>query len=79
LHPEKWHSLGVQTQIVPLGTRIPEDLRKALKATARRKNLTLNEFVLRTLQAAVASEEAATPGFLEAWEKFLTKHLPKKS
>lgn len=57
-----------------MNTRVPAELRIKVKATARRKGLTVDEYVTRTLSAAVESEEQSEPGFLEAWEKFLSQH-----
>jgi hypothetical protein len=59
-----------------LSTRIPKELRDAVKAVARQKNLSEREYVTRTLTAAVEAELAASkPGFLEAFEKLLREHI----
>lgn len=62
-----------------LNARIPSDLLKDVRATAKRKGLTLAEYVERALAAEVESEKLAErPGFLEAWEKFLFQYRAKK-
>ena len=62
-----------------MNVRLPKDLHRDVKAIAIRKGLTLDEFAERVLRAVVLSENSSSaPGFIEAWEKFLTQQSSKK-
>jgi hypothetical protein len=65
----------VPPQKAPLSIRVhPPELREHIKAIARRKGLTVDEYCTRVLAAAVDAEEKTAPGFLEALEKFLREY-----
>jgi hypothetical protein len=50
-----------------------------VKAAAKRKGLTMDEYCARIFRAAIQSETAgAQPGFLEAWEKLLAQSVQQK-
>lgn len=69
----------MESQKTQLNVRLPGELHRDVKAVAKRKGLTLDEFAERLFRAAVASETSGSaPGFLEAWEKFLTNQAGKK-
>lgn len=61
-----------------LNANIPPDLRREINAAAKRKGMTLSEYVERVFRSALQAEAAmGEPGFLEALEKLLAQRKPE--
>lgn len=75
----KFDNLRVKPGNSQFNAEIPKDLHLQIAAMAKRKGLTVAKYTERVFRAALASEDAAAPEFLEAWERFLQKQLGKKT
>jgi len=75
----KRHNLSVKPGNAQFNAELPKELKDRIAAMSKRKGLTVAAYAERVFRAALDSEDAMAPGFLEAWEKFLQRQAAKKA